>query len=323
MSQIDEQVLRAQLGKTLDATNLPELGEKYEGKVRDCYVRDGKRTLIATDRISAFDVVLGTIPFKGQVLNQMAAFWFEATANLAPNHVISVPDPAVTVARECQLLPVELIMRSYMTGVTSTSIWTHYQKGDRVFCGHKLPDGMRKNQRLAKPILTPSTKAEKGDHDRSVSREEVLQMGLLTAEDFDQAADMCARVFAFGQAESLRRGLILVDTKYEIGRRPDGSLCFIDEIHTPDSSRYWYADDYDARFAGGEEPRGLDKEYVRRALADQGFRGEGPPPALSDELRMEAARRYIQVCELLTGRPFVPNAEEPLGRIRRNLKLAP
>ncbi len=309
MSQIDDKVLRAQLGKTLDATNLPELGEKYEGKVRDCYVRDGKRTLIATDRISAFDVVLGTIPFKGQVLNEMAAFWFEATANLAPNHIISVPDPSVTVARECKLLPVELIMRSYMTGVTSTSIWTHYQKGDRVFCGHKLPDGMRKNQRLDKPILTPSTKAEKGDHDRSVSREEVLQMGLLTAEDFDQAADMCARVFAFGQAEALRRGLILVDTKYEIGRRPDGTLCFIDEIHTPDSSRYWYADDYEARFARGDEPRGLDKEYVRRALADQGFRGEGTPPALSDELRMEAARRYIQLCELITGRPFVPNTD--------------
>jgi phosphoribosylaminoimidazole-succinocarboxamide synthase len=321
-TSIDEKVLRAQLTKTLETTDLPELGEKYEGKVRDCYVRDGKRTLIATDRISAFDVVLGTIPFKGQVLNQMASFWFEATADLVPNHVISVPDPSVMVARECQLLPVELIMRAYLTGVTSTSIWTHYQKGDRTFCGHQLPDGMKKNQRLEKPILTPSTKAAKGDHDRSVSRAEVLELGLLSAEDFDRAADMCARVFAFGQVESLRRGLILVDTKYEIGRRPDGSLCFIDEIHTPDSSRYWYADDYDARLAKGEEPRGLDKEYVRRALADQGFRGEGPAPKLSDDLRVEAARRYIQVCELVTGRPFVPDTEEPNDRIRRNLKLS-
>ncbi|HVT09518.1 MAG TPA: phosphoribosylaminoimidazolesuccinocarboxamide synthase, partial [Polyangia bacterium] len=178
-----------------------------------------------------------------------------------------------------------------------------------------------KNQKLPKAILTPSTKAEKGDHDRSVSRAEVLEMGLLTAAEFDQAADMCARVFAFGQVESLRRGLILVDTKYEIGRRPDGTLCFIDEIHTPDSSRYWYADDYEARFAKGEEPRGLDKEYVRRTLADQGFKGEGTPPPLSDEVRIEAARRYIQLCELITGRPFVPNTEEPLARIRRNLKL--
>ena len=318
---IDEQLLRAQLGKTLDATDFPELGGKYEGKVRDCYVKDGKRTLIVTDRLSAFDVVLGTIPFKGQVLNQMAAFWFEATADLVPNHVINVPDPSVMVARECQLLPVEFVMRAYMTGVTSTSIWTHYQNGARTFCGHDLPDGMRKNQALPKAILTPSTKAEKGDHDRSVSRAEILEMGVLSADDFDRAAQMCARVFAFGQQESLRRGLILVDTKYEIGRRPDGELCFIDEIHTPDSSRFWYADDYDARFNRGEEPRGLDKEYVRRTLADQGYRGEGPAPELTDDVRVEAARRYIQVCELVTGRKFVPNTEEPIARIRRNLKI--
>jgi phosphoribosylaminoimidazole-succinocarboxamide synthase len=321
MSQIDEQTIRAQLSKTLGGTNLPELGEKYEGKVRDCYVRDGKRTLIVTDRLSAFDVVLGTIPFKGQVLNQMAAFWFEATADLVPNHVINVPDPTVMVARECTLLPVEFVMRAYMTGVTSTSIWTHYQKGVRSFCGHDLPEGMKKNQALPKPILTPSTKAEKGDHDRSVSRAEILEMGALSAADFDAAAEMCARVFAFGQGEALRRGLILVDTKYEIGRRPDGTLCFIDEIHTPDSSRFWYADDYDARFARGEEPRGLDKEYVRRTLADQGYRGDGPPPQLTDDVRVEAARRYIQVCELITGRPFVPNTEDPEPRIRKNLKL--
>jgi len=187
---IDEAVIRAQLDKTLGGTNLPELGEKYEGKVRDCYVRDGRRTIVATDRISAFDVVLGTIPFKGQVLNQMAAFWFEATANLVPNHVINVPDPTVTVARECETLPVEFVMRSFLTGVTSTSIWTHYSKGGRTFCGHELPEGMKKNQRLPKAILTPSTKAEKGDHDRSVSREEILAMGALSAADFDAAAEM-------------------------------------------------------------------------------------------------------------------------------------
>jgi phosphoribosylaminoimidazole-succinocarboxamide synthase len=318
---IDETVIRAQLDKTLDGTNLPELGEKHEGKVRDSYVRDGRRTLIATDRISAFDVVLGTIPFKGQVLNQMAAFWFEATADLVPNHIINVPDPAVTVARECETLPVEFVMRSYLTGVTSTSIWTHYSKGGRTFCGHELPEGMKKNQRLPKAILTPSTKAEKGFHDESVSRAQILELGALSATDFDAAAEMCARVFAFGQQEALRRGLILVDTKYEIGRRPDGKLCFIDEVHTPDSSRYWYADDYEARFARGDEPRGLDKEYVRRTLADQGYKGEGPPPKLGDDVRVEAARRYIQVCELVTGRPFVPNTEEPNARIRKNLKL--
>ena len=242
---IDEAVIRAQLNQTLGDTSFPELGEKYEGKVRDCYVRDGRRTLIATDRISAFDVVLGTIPFKGQVLNQ------------------------------------------------------------------KLPTA----------ILTPSTKAEKGQHDRSVSRAEILELGALSAADFDAAAGMCARVFAFGQQEALRRGLILVDTKYELGRRSDGTLCFIDEVHTPDSSRYWYANDYEDRFTRGEEPRGLDKEYVRRTLADQGYRGDGPPPPLADDVRVEAARRYIQVCELVTGRPFVPDTEEPNARIRRNLKL--
>jgi phosphoribosylaminoimidazole-succinocarboxamide synthase len=318
---IDESLLRAQLGHTLDATDFPTLGDKYQGKVRDCYTKNGRRTLVVSDRLSAFDVVLGTIPFKGQVLNQMAAHWFAATADLVPNHVISVPDPTVMVATECQLLPVEFVMRAYITGVTSTSIWTHYKNGARTFCGHELPDGMKKNQKLPKSILTPSTKAEKGDHDKSVSRAEILEIGALSAADFDVAAQMCARLFAFGQAAAHERGLILVDTKYEIGRKPDGSLCFIDEIHTPDSSRYWYADDYQARFDGGEEPRSLDKEYVRRTLAEQGYKGDGPQPLLTDDVRVEAARRYIQVCELVTGKPFVPDAEEPIGRIKRNLGL--
>lgn len=318
---IELDVIRAQLTKTLDKTDFPSLGEKYEGKVRDCYVKDGRRTIVVTDRLSAFDVVLGTIPFKGQVLNQMAAYWFEATAALAPNHVIEIPDPQVMIGRECQLLPVEFVMRSYLTGVTSTSIWSHYLAGARQFCGHDLPDGMRKNQRLERALLTPSTKAEKGDHDRSVSRAEILEMGALSSADFDEAAAMCARVFAFGQEQALRRGLILVDTKYEIGRRPDGALCFIDEIHTPDSSRYWYANDYQTRFDQGLEPRGLDKEYVRRTLAEQGYRGDGPPPPLTDEVRVEAARRYIEVCELITGRPFSPDPAEPIGRIRKNLRI--
>jgi len=316
---VADDVIRAQLTSTLEKTSFPKLGSKYEGKVRDCYTKDGKRTIVVTDRISAFDVVLGTIPFKGQVLNRIAAHWFELTKELVPNHVLAVPDPQVTVAVECQLLPVEFVMRNYLTGVTSTSIWSHYQKGARVFCGHALPDGMKKNQRLEKAILTPSTKAEKGGHDESVSREQILAMGALSAADFDAAAEMCARLFAFGQDEAAKRGLILVDTKYEIGRRPDGTLCFIDEIHTPDSSRYWYADDYEARFARGEEPRGLDKEYVRRTLADRGYKGDGPPPKLEDEVRVEAARRYMALAELITGKPFVPDTEDPETRIKRNL----
>jgi phosphoribosylaminoimidazole-succinocarboxamide synthase len=246
---VPQDIIDAQLSRTLEGTDFPGLGVKYQGKVRDCYTRDGRRIIVVTDRLSAFDVVLGTIPFKGQVLNQIATHWFELARALVPNHLIEVPDPVVAVAVECKPLPVEFVMRAYLTGVTSTSIWRHYEKGLRTFCGHRLPEGMRKNQPLQQPLLTPSTKAEKGAHDESVSREEILERGLLRADEFDEAAALCSRLFAFGQAEAAKRGLILVDTKYEIGRRPDGTLCFIDEIHTPDSSRYWYADDYEARFA--------------------------------------------------------------------------
>jgi phosphoribosylaminoimidazole-succinocarboxamide synthase len=316
---VADDVIRAQLARTLAQTDFPGLGTKYEGKVRDSYTRDGRRTLVVTDRISAFDVVLGTVPFKGQVLNQMAAHWFELSKAVVPNHVLSVPDPQVMVAVECQPLPIEFVMRTYLTGTTTTSIWYHYERGGRRFCGHPLADGMRRNQRLERPLLTPTTKAAKGEHDENVSREEILHRGLLVAAEFDAAAEMCARLFAFGQVEAAKRGLILVDTKYELGRRPDGTLCFIDEIHTPDSSRYWFADDYEARFARGEDPRGLDKDYVRRSYVERGYRGEGPPPPLPDDVRCEAARRYIALCELVTGRPFVPDTAEPTARIRLNL----
>jgi phosphoribosylaminoimidazole-succinocarboxamide synthase len=318
---ISDDLIKAQLARTLESTDFPALGKKYVGKVRDCYTTDNRRTIVVTDRISAFDVVLGTIPFKGQVLNQIAAYWFDVTKHLASNHVLEVPDPTVMIATECELIQVEFVMRSYVTGVTTTSIWHHYSKGVRRFCGHDLPEGMRKNQKLDRPILTPSTKAEKGGHGQSVSREEVLALGLLTPAEFDRAAEMCARVFAFGQSLASQRGLILVDTKYEIGRRRDGSLCFIDEVHTPDSSRYWYADDYQARFERGDEPRGLDKEYVRHQLAAQGYTGEGTPPPLSEEIRCEAARRYVSLFELITGREFVPDFDEPMARIRKNLKF--
>src|SRR5687767_6505514 len=309
-----------QLSQTLDGTDL-KIGTKYEGKVRDNYsTDDGRRILVATDRISAFDVVLGTIPFKGQVLNQIAQYWFEETAKIAPNHVLSVPDPNVTIGRECAPLKAEFIMRSYLTGVTTTSIWYAYERGARVFCGHALPEGMKKNQRLPRALLTPSTKAEKGDHDRSVSRAELVEMGAISADDFDRAAVMVEKLFAFGQKRAAERGLILVDTKYELGRTRDGEIVVIDEIHTPDSSRYWYADDYEDRLARGQEPRGLDKEYVRRWLvSERGYRGEGPPPPLTDEVRVEAARRYIATFELITGRDFAPETSDPLQRIRTKL----
>lgn len=323
MTKLDE-VLTGQLGRTLTGTNFAGLGRRYEGKVRDNYsLPDGRRILVVTDRISAFDVVLGTIPFKGQVLNQTAQYWFEETAKIAPNHVLSVPDPNVTIARECTPLMAEFVMRSYLTGVTTTSIWYAYERGAREFCGHKLPEGMKKNQRLPRPILTPSTKAEKGDHDESVSRAELIRRGAITAEDFDRGAAIAEAVFAFGQRRAAERGLILADTKYELGKTPDGEIVIIDEIHTPDSSRYWYADDYEQRLARGEEPRGLDKEYVRRWLVDErGYRGEGASPPLTDEVRVEAARRYIATYELLTGRAFVPDTSDPLPRIARNLGIA-
>jgi phosphoribosylaminoimidazole-succinocarboxamide synthase len=325
--------LRAQLGRTLDATPFRTVGgqpiERYDGKVRDCLIdrAGGRRILIITDRLSAFDAIVGTIPCKGQVLNQMAQFWFEHTRALAPNHMIAVPDPNVMVARECEPLPVELVMRAYLTGVTSTSIWKAYEAGARTFCGHRLPEGMRKNQPLPAPILTPSTKAAKGDHDVSVSRDELLAMGRIPPALFDQAAALAAVLFAAGQRHAASRGLILADTKYEIGidpSRPAGDqLVFIDEIHTPDSSRYWYADDYEARLARGDEPRSLDKEYVRRWLSgDAGWSGDGPPPTLPDDIRVEAARRYIAAYELITGRRFVPDTRDPIPRIAAALDAA-
>lgn len=318
-----DDILRAQLGRTLGGTDLPALGDKYEGKVRDNYVKDGRRTIIVTDRLSAFDVVLDTIPFKGQVLNQMAQYWFEETADIAPNHVLEVPDPNVTVAREVTPLGAEFVMRSYLTGVTSTSIWRAYERGDRAFCGHPLPEGMKKNQPLPAPLLTPSTKAPQGEHDVSVSKDELLAMGAVTPEHFEIAADIAARLFAFGQKRAAERGLILVDTKYEMGVTEGGDIVVIDEIHTPDSSRYWYADDYEARLAAGEEPRSLDKEYVRRWMSEtHGYRGEGPVPELPDDVRVEAARRYIDIFELITGRAFRPDTSaDPAARIATNLGL--
>ncbi len=318
---VSQQALRRGLALTLDATDFPELGHKYEGKVRDNYSKDGRRTLIVTDRISAFDRVLGTLPFKGQVLNQLAAWWFAQTSSIAPNHVLDVPDPNVTVAVECEPLPVEMVMRAYLTGVTSTSIWTHYERGERVFCGHRLPDGLRKHQRLDTPILTPSTKAAKGDHDVSASREEILRTGLLSSRDFDAAAELAHALFEFGQKVCAERGLILVDTKYEFGKTADGRVVVIDEIHTPDSSRFWFADSYEERFAAGEDPVPMDKEYVRRWLKEVGYSGDGPAPSLPDEVRVEASRRYIEACDRIRGTEFVPNLEPPVERIRTNLNL--
>jgi phosphoribosylaminoimidazole-succinocarboxamide synthase len=237
--------------------------------------------------------------------------------------MVSVPDPQVMEVVECTSMPVEMVVRAYVTGSTSTSIWTHYSKGERVFCGNKLPDGMKKHQKLEKPILTPSTKAEHGDHDVSVSREEILAMGRVSARDFDAMAEMSTALFEMGQRHCIEQGLILVDTKYEFGKTPDGRIAVIDEVHTPDSSRFWQASTYEERFKAGEEPQGLDKEYVRVWLKNErGFTGDGEIPEIVDEVRIEASSRYVQACEQIIGQPFFPNIEEPCARIMRNLDLA-
>lgn len=319
---IDVALLRRGLAHTIDNTALDALGKKYEGKVRDNYsTADGRRYVVATDRISAFDRVIGTLPYKGELLTSMAKFWFDLTKDVAPNHLLSVPDPVVMECVECVPIPVEMVVRSYVTGVTSTSIWTHYAAGKRTFAGHALPDGMKKNQKLPRPILTPSTKAEKGDHDVTASRDEILRSTKMDPKLFDRAGEIAMALFEAGAKHAAARGLILADTKYELGVRPDGQVVVIDEIHTPDSSRYWFQETYPARFAADEEPESFDKEYVRRWLASVDYKGDGPPPAIPDDIRVEAARRYVQAYEQITGTAFVPNEDEPQARMRRNLGL--
>lgn len=316
-------LIREHLNNTLTATDFSSLGKKYQGKVRDNYSRDGRRVIIVTDRLSAFDRVLGTIPFKGQVLNQLTAFWFEKTRRKVPNHLLSVPDPNVMVTKLCEPLPIEMVVRAYITGVTTTSAWYNYQKGVRNFCGNLLPDGLRRDQKLDMPILTPSTKAAKGGHDESVSKQEILRRGLVSEEEFNQMAEMSFRLFELGQRHSAKIGLILADTKYEFGRDAGGNIIVIDEIHTPDSSRYWHADGYETRFEQGAEQRTLDKEYVRRWLAGQGFIGVGEVPTLTPEVRVEAARRYITAYEAIANRRFeVLQADDILRRIRMSLEQA-
>lgn len=318
---IDIKLLEEQCTRTLERTDFPELGQRIEGKVRDSYVKDGRRTIVVTDRVSCFDVVVGTIPFKGQVLNQVAAFWFERTRDIARNHILEVPDPNVSVGMECELLPVEFVYRGYLTGVSNTSIWTAYARGEREYCGHRLPDGMHKHQPLPEPLLTPTTKAEHGAHDELISREGLIASGAISAELYDRAAELTRRLFEEGQRFAETRGLILVDTKYELGLDPAGELVVVDEIHTPDSSRYWYRDLYEQSMAKGQDPPALDKEYVRRWLADQGYRGDGTPPELPLTVRCEAARRYIEAYERVTGLSFEPDLEPPAERVRRNLSL--
>lgn len=316
---VSDEILGNQLGNNLENADF-KAGEKYEGKVRDNYLLGDKRIIITTDRISAFDRVLCTIPFKGQVLNQTSAFWFKKTKDIIKNHLIEVPDPNVMVVDECKLIPVEMVVRGYLTGVTTTSAWYSYEKGIRDFCGNKLPDGMVKNEKFKEPIITPSTKAEKGQHDESISGKQVLERGLVDEKIYHEMEKTALALFDFGTKLVAKNNLILVDTKYEFGLDKDGNLTLIDEVHTPDSSRFWIKDTYERLFEAGKDPEKLDKEYVRQYLADKDFIGEGDIPEIPDDVKVEAAKRYIKAYEMITGKEFEAKNEDVLERIRDKLK---
>ena len=290
--------------------------------MRDNYdLPDGRRIIIASDRISAFDRILAAIPYKGQVLTQTARFWFEKTADICPNHVLAYPDPNVLIGRRLEMLPVELVVRGYLAGTTSTSILTLYNKGEREMYGVRLPDGLRANQRLPEPILTPTSKAADGDHDAPLSPAQILEQGLLTADQWDSLSAYALALFARGQALAAERGLILADTKYEFGLDADGRIVLADEIHTPDSSRFWKAATYDARFEAGERPDSFDKDFVRAWVAERCDPYLDPIPEIPQDLIRRTSEVYIEAFETITGQAFQhPAADEPvMARIKRNL----
>ena len=287
-------------------------GAYQKGKVRDMYKLPGKRVLIPTDRQSAFDHILGTIPLKGQVLNRIAQYWFEQTADIVPNHVICVPHANVTIGEELEMFPVEIVVRGYLTGSTDTSAWTHYNRGVRDFCGNRLPEGMVKNQPFDTAIITPTTKSE--EHDESISARQIVDRGLVARDTWEQIEEIALAVFARGQTLAAQQGLILVDTKYEMGRNARGQIAIADEIHTPDSSRYWIQSSYQERHGRGDEPESLDKEFLRLWLRERGISDDNIP-TLDDEVRLQVAERYVDLFERVTGKNFEPDlGEEPLLR---------
>lgn len=319
---IPSEQIRAALPLALGETHLP-LPERQTGKVREWYALDAARKLfVTTDRLSAFDRILGRVPFKGQVLNQLSAWWFDVTRDLIDNQMITVPDPNVVVARAVTRFPVEIVVRGHITGVTTTALWYRYSLGERAIYGYTFPDGLKKNQALPEPILTPTTKGDEGTHDERLSCAEVVERGLLDSATWDKVSAAALAVFRRGQEVAARAGLILVDTKYEMGLSPDGKVMLIDEVHTPDSSRFWKADSYAERFAAGEEPENYDKELVRLAYAERGYRGDGEPPSLPEDLWIAASQRYISIFEMLTGRSFEPAPYPAEPRIVENLKRA-
>lgn len=313
-------LIRQNLKNTITETHFEGYLKLHVGKVRDTYEKNGKRIIVTTDRQSAFDRVLAAIPFKGGVLNQFAAFWFDKTKDIVKNHMIAVPDPNVSVVKKVKIYPVEVIVRGYITGTTGTSAWVNYNNGERNFCGVHLPEGLRKNQKFDTPIITPTTKPETG-HDEKISREEIIAQGLVSEEEWNQIEKYALAIFERGQEVAAKKGFILVDTKYEFGKDEEGNIILADEVHTPDSSRYWIASTYEERFAAGEEPENFDKEFLRLWFKENCDPYNDPElPAAPDDLVEELAFRYIDIYEKLTGQTFIYNEEKDIGeRIQENL----
>lgn len=319
---VDQAALRAYTGYVLEDATIPELPNHYRGKVRDNYdLPDGRRIIIASDRISAFDINLASIPLKGQVLTQTARFWFEKTADICPNHIIEYPDPNVAVCKTLTILPVEIVVRDYLAGTTGTSILSLYKQGQREIYGIRLPDGMRDNQKLPQTIITPTTKAFHGGHDEPLTTGEIVERGLLSADQWQTVSDYALALFARGRDMAAARGLILVDTKYEFGIDENGRIMIADEIHTPDSSRYWFAGSYRERFEAGERPESFDKDFVRSWVVARCDPYKDPIPEIPAEVILETSAVYIDAYERITGQAFtLPDPGVPvLERIRTNL----
>jgi phosphoribosylaminoimidazole-succinocarboxamide synthase len=318
----DREALAAHLDNVLVDATIPELPNHYRGKVRDNYdLQDGCRIIIASDRLSAFDRILTAIPCKGQVLTQIARFWFDSTSDICPNHVIEYPDPNVVVCRQLAILPVEVVVRDYLTGTTGTSVWPMYRAGRREIYGIRFPDGLRENQKLPSTIITPTTKAADGSHDEPLTSDEIVVRGLLTAEQWRTVSELALALFARGREIAQERGLILVDTKYEFGVDRAGRIILADEIHTPDSSRYWVGDSYERRFAAGQPPDTLDKDFLRHWVTARCDPYRDPIPEIPSEIILETARIYVDAYETITGQEFaLPRPDLPiLARIRANL----
>lgn len=317
---INQKLIIKNIPNSLKTVNLPKIfGKKHQGKVRDYYISKNNRIIITTDRQSAFDKILGLIPFKGQVLTQMSQFWFNKTKDIIQNHLISIPDPNTMLVKNCKVIPIEMVVRGYISGSTSTSIWTAYAKGARIIYGIKFPEDLKKNQKLKTPIITPTTKAAVG-HDEKLTEKEILRKKILSEKLWKQMKKAALKLFGRGTKICERAGIILVDTKYEFGTDDKGKLMLIDEIHTPDSSRFWIKKTYKDRLKKGLEPENFDKEFLRLWFKEKGYSGNGKPPKMPNEFIAKVSERYMSIYEKLTGKRFKTNVGKNIPeRIINNL----